>query len=87
MEPSSLKKGAQKPPYLSAHVYCGQMAECLKMPLDTEVGLGTGHIVLDGTQLISAQMGPVRLCGFCHISTSGLGVGTISSFAETGSSF
>ena len=63
------------------------MAECLKMPLDTEAGLGTGHTVLDGTQLTPAQMGTVRLCGFCHIYTSGLGVGAISGFAETGSSF
>ena len=31
-----------------AHVYCGQMAEWLKMPLGMEVDLGPGHIVLDG---------------------------------------
>jgi len=27
------------------------MVGWIKMPLDTEVGLGPGHIVLDGTQL------------------------------------
>ena len=27
-------------------VYCGQTVEWTKMPLDTEVGLGPGHIVL-----------------------------------------
>jgi len=32
----------------SAHVYCGQTAEWIKMPLGMEVGLGLGHIVLDG---------------------------------------
>ena len=30
------------------HVYCGQMARWMKMPLGTEVDLGPGHIVLDG---------------------------------------
>jgi len=31
-----------------AHVYCGQMAGWIKMPLGTEEGLGPGHTVLDG---------------------------------------
>ena len=29
-------------------VYCGQTTGWIKMPLGMEVGLGTGHIVLDG---------------------------------------
>ena len=29
-------------------VYCGQTVGWIKMKLDTEVGLGSGHIVLDG---------------------------------------
>jgi len=29
-------------------VYCGQTVRSIKMPLDTEVGLGPGDIVLDG---------------------------------------
>jgi len=29
-------------------VYCGQTVRWIKMPLGTEVGLGAGHIVLDG---------------------------------------
>jgi len=29
-------------------VYCGQTIEWIKMPLGTKVGLGPGHIVLDG---------------------------------------
>jgi len=35
-------------PQFSAHVYCGQTAAWIKMPLDMKVGLGPGHIVLDG---------------------------------------
>ena len=38
-------------PQFSAHVYHGQMAECIRIPLDTEIGLCPGDIVLDGTQL------------------------------------
>ena len=47
------KKEAQQPIHFSAHVYCGQMAGCIKMPLGMEVDFGLGHIVLDGegTQL------------------------------------
>ena len=43
-------QGAQSPPF-SAHVYCGQTAGWIKMPLGAEVGLGPGDIVLDGAQL------------------------------------
>ena len=35
-------------PQFSAHVYCGQTAGWMTMPLGTEVDLGPGHIVLDG---------------------------------------
>jgi len=38
-------------PQLSAHVYCGQTAGCIRIPLGTELGLSAGDIVLDGTQL------------------------------------
>jgi len=46
---SPQKKGAQctAPPIL-AHVYCSQTAGWIMMPLGMEVGLGPGHIVLDG---------------------------------------
>jgi len=33
-------------PHFSAHVYCGQTAVWIKMPLGRKVGLGAGHIVL-----------------------------------------
>jgi len=39
-------KGAE-PPQFSAHVYCGQTARCIKMPLGIEVDLGLRDIVLD----------------------------------------
>jgi len=42
-------KGAQQPPYFSAHVYCGQTAAWIKMALVMDVGLGPGHVTLDGT--------------------------------------
>ena len=45
--PSSSPKGHRSPQF-SAHVYCGQTAGWIKMPLVTEVGLGPGDIVLDG---------------------------------------
>ena len=35
-------------PQLSAYVYCCQTAGCIKLALGMEVGLGQGHIVLDG---------------------------------------
>ena len=38
-------------------VYCGQMVGWIKMKLGMQVGLGLGHIVLDGTQLLSPNSG------------------------------
>ena len=40
-----LKKGQN--PQFSAHVYCGQTAAWIKMPLGKEVGLGLCDIVFD----------------------------------------
>jgi len=53
--PPPQKKGAQPP--FSAHVYCGQMAGWIKMPLGTEVRLGPGDIVLDGDPAPPTQKG------------------------------
>ena len=47
-------KRGHRPPIL-AHVYCGQTAGWIKMPLGTEVGLGSGHSVLDGDPAPSPQ--------------------------------
>jgi len=41
----------------SAHVYCGQTAGWFKMALGMEVGLGPGHIVLDGEPAPLPQKG------------------------------
>jgi len=35
-------------PQFSAHIYCGQTAGCIRIPLGTEVGLILGNIVFDG---------------------------------------
>jgi len=42
---------------LSVTVYCGQMVGWIKMKLDMEVGLGPGHIVLDGDPAHLPQKG------------------------------
>ena len=44
--PASPKEGTD--PQVSAHVYCGQTAVCIRISLGTEVGLSLGDIVLDG---------------------------------------
>ena len=41
-------KGTPHPTQFLAHVYCGQTARWIKMPLVTEVNLGPGDVVLDG---------------------------------------
>jgi len=38
-----------------AHVYCGQTAGLMKMPLGTKVDLGPGHIVLDEVPQLYAK--------------------------------
>jgi len=45
--PSPSAKRGQSPQFL-AHVYCGKMAEWIKMALGMEVGLSPGNFVLDG---------------------------------------
>jgi len=41
------QKGRSPLPKFSAHLYCGEMAACIKMPLDMKLGLGPGDFVLD----------------------------------------
>jgi len=38
--------------FFLAHVYCGQTAGWIKMPLGTEVNLGQGDVVLDGVAIL-----------------------------------
>jgi len=51
-------KGGRAPNFRP--VYCGQTAGCIKMPLDMEVGLGPGHIVLDGEPVPPKEGGTAR---------------------------
>ena len=44
-------RGQSPLPKFSAHLYCGQMAGCIKMPLGTEVGLGLRDMCSMWTQL------------------------------------
>ena len=46
-DPAPLPKRRQSPQF-SAHIYCGQTAVCIKMPLGMEVDLSPGDFVLDG---------------------------------------
>jgi len=53
--PAPPRKGAQQSRHFrglwTAHVYCGQTAGWIRIPLDMEVGLDPGDIVSNGTQL------------------------------------
>jgi len=44
---SSPPQNREQSPKFSAHLYCGQTAGCIKMPLGTEVDLGLRDIVFD----------------------------------------
>jgi len=59
------KRGTASPSQLSAHVYYGQTARWIKMPLGTEVGLGPGDIVLDGDQAPPKKRGTAPIFGPC----------------------
>jgi len=45
-------------PHFSAHVYNGQTAGWIRIPLRTDVGLGPGDIVLDGDPASSLHAAP-----------------------------
>jgi len=45
-------------------VYCGQMVSWIRMPLDTEVGLGPSDTVLDGDPAPPTQRGTAALPNF-----------------------
>ena len=47
-DPVPLPKKGAEPPKFSAHVYCGQKAGWIKMPLGMKVGLSQGDFGLDG---------------------------------------
>ena len=56
------QRGAEPLPQFSAHVHVGQTAGCIKMALVMEVGLGTGHIVLDGDPAPLPKKGAESSC-------------------------
>jgi len=47
-DPAPLPNKGGGSPKFSAHVYCGQTAEWIKMVLGMEIGLSPGNFVLDG---------------------------------------
>jgi len=60
-QPPSQKVGVAS--QFSAHVYCGQTAGWIKMPLGMEVGLGPVHIVLIGDTAPSQKMAEPPIFG------------------------
>jgi len=61
-------------PQFSAHVYCGQTAAWIKMPLGSEIGLGPDDIVLDGDPAPPPQQGggaPSPIFGPCLLWPNG----------------
>jgi len=51
------KKGHSRPTQFLAHVYRGQTAGWIKMPLGTVVNLGPGDVVLDGVAATPPKRG------------------------------
>jgi len=66
-DPASLPKRGRSPQF-SAHIYCGQTAAWIMMPLGTEAGLGPDDIVLDGDPALPPQKGASPLPYFRPMS-------------------
>ena len=58
-------------PQFSAPVYCGQTAGRMKTPLGREVGLGPGHIALDGDQAALPKGAQPSVFGPCLLWPKG----------------
>ena len=54
---SSPPQKGTEPPNFGAHVYCGQTAGCIKIPLGMDVDLSPGDFVLDGDPVTLPQKG------------------------------
>jgi len=67
---SSPQKKEAPPPFL-AHVYCGQTAGWIKMTLGMEVGIGPGHIALDGDPVPLHRKGAQPVPNFRPMSVVG----------------
>jgi len=62
-------KGTSSPTQFSAHVYCGQTAGWIKMPLGTEVAVVPGDVVLDGDPVKGES--PLPVFGPCLLWPNG----------------
>jgi len=90
--PSPKKGAGGTAPQFSAHVYCGQTAVCIRIPLGTEVGLSLGNIRLDGDPVPPPLKGhsPQFLAHVCCGQTAGwtkkmlLGIEVPLSLGEVG---
>jgi len=70
--PSSPPQKGGTVPQFSAHIYCGQTAGWIKLPLGTEVGLGPDHIVLSGDPAPLPRKGStVPIFGACLLWPNG----------------
>ena len=63
-EPSPLPQKGLSATHFSVHVYCGQTAAWIKMPLGAEVGLGVRNIVFDVDPAIPRKKGHTHLTQF-----------------------
>jgi len=68
-DPAPTSKGHS--PQFFAHVYCGQTAGWIKMPLGTEVGLGQGDFVLDVGSAPSPKGARLQFFGPCLLWPNG----------------
>jgi len=71
-DPAPLPNKGRSPQFL-AHVFCGQTAAWIKMPLGTEVDLGLRDIVLDGEPAPPPLKGhsPTPIFGQCPLWPNG----------------
>ena len=72
--PPPQKGGGAPPPKFSAHIYCGQMAGWIKMPLGMGVGFSPGDFVLDGDPAPLPKNGsgaPSSIVGLCLLRPNG----------------
>jgi len=64
-------RGQIFPPQFSTHVYCGQTAGWIKMPLGMEVGLGSSGIVLNRDPAPPGKRGTAPIFGRCLLWPNG----------------
>jgi len=72
-QPSSLSPKRGQSPQFSAHVYCGQMAGWIKLPLGMDVGVEPNDIMLDGDPAFLCRKGaePLPIFSPCLLWPNG----------------